>query len=331
MTGTATPTSTHNGLPSTDTLGSLANEIRRHLNFTLGHHDENVEDKYLYRALAIAIRDRLVPNWIARQQQLETSDCRKTYYLSLEFLIGRSLGNAIQNLNLESNVRDVVSSYGAILEEVEESELDAGLGNGGLGRLAACFLDSCANLELPVIGYGIRYEYGMFHQNIVDGRQVENPDHWLRDGNPWELNRLEDTKRVRFFGRIEHTTDSLGHDQARLVDTQDVLAIPYDMPIPGYRNKTVNTLRLWKASATDAFDLEEFNAGSYSEAVAAKNSAEQITMVLYPNDASENGKELRLKQQYFLVSASLQDVIGEWVARHGEDFSRIRQMQLLPT
>ena len=321
MSGTATRSPKQNGLPSTNTLGSLDNEIRRHLNFTLGHHVENVEDKYLYRSLAIAIRDRLVPNWIARQQRMATCDCRKTYYLSLEFLIGRSLSNAIQNLDLEASVRDIVANYGAILEQVEESELDAGLGNGGLGRLAACFLDSCANLELPVVGYGIRYEYGMFHQNIVDGRQVENPDHWLRNGNPWELNRPEDTKRIQFYGHIEHSSDGQGNDRARLVDTHDVLAIPYDMPIPGYRNNIVNTLRLWKASATDAFDLDEFNAGSYSEAVAAKNNAEQITMVLYPNDASENGKELRLKQQYFLVSASLQDVIGKWVVQHGEDFS----------
>ena len=203
------------------------------------------------------------------------------------------------------------------LEETAELEHDAGLGNGGLGRLAACFLDSCANLQLPVVGYGIRYEYGMFNQHIENGRQIEDPDHWLRDGNPWELDRPEDTRRIPFYGHSEYFIDDDGKPSARWANTQDILAVPYDMPIPGYRNGTVNTLRLWRAAATDEFNLAEFNAGGYSEAVAEKNLAEQISMVLYPNDASENGKELRLKQQYFLVSANMQDVISECIALHG--------------
>jgi starch phosphorylase len=209
---------------------------------------------------------------------------------------------------------------GIELEEIAENELDAGLGNGGLGRLAACFLDSCATLQLPVLGYGIRYEYGMFRQHIENGNQVEEPDHWLRDGNPWELERPEFTQRVRYGGRTEHYQNHSRKLCVRWVGTHNVLAVPYDVPVPGYRNGTVNTLRLWHAAATDEFDLGEFNAGSYTESVAAKNDAEHITMVLYPNDASENGKELRLRQQYFLASASLQDVMRNWNRRHGKDF-----------
>ena len=206
-----------------------------------------------------------------------------------------------------------------------ESEPDAGLGNGGLGRLAACFIDSCATLQLPVMGYGLRYEYGMFRQNIEDGNQVEEPDHWLRNGHVWEIERPELTQRIRFRG---HTETQEGHDRIKRVvwvDTHDVLAVPFDIPIPGYQNETVNTLRLWKAGATDEFDLGEFNAGDYAGSVERKNKAENITMVLYPNDASESGKELRLRQQYFLASASLQDAIRLWIRKHGKDFSQFAE------
>lgn len=309
-------------LSSLSGLGSLGQEIRRHLNYTLGHHAENADRSYLYRALAVAVRDRLVAQWLETQTCVSANAKRKVYYLSLEFLIGRSLSNAVHNLDLSADAQSVLHDYGTSLEEIAEEELDAGLGNGGLGRLAACFLDSCANLELPVLGYGIRYEYGMFHQRVENGRQVEDPDHWLRDGNPWEIERPEDTRRIRFYGRSELYYDEEGIHHSRWVDTQDVVAVPFDMPIPGFQNKTVNTLRLWKAAATDAFNLDEFNAGGYSEAVAAKNLAEQITMVLYPNDTSENGKELRLKQQYFLVSASLQDVLAEWMDHNGSDLTQ---------
>ena len=302
-------------------FSNLDREVLRHLNFTFGCMNEKVDSDYLYRALAIAVRDRLVGHWCDTQSRMQASDQRKVYYLSLEFLIGRSLSNAIQNLDLSDSAAEATRNYGVALEELAQREHDAGLGNGGLGRLAACFLDSCANLELPVVGYGIRYEYGMFHQHIKDGRQVEDPDHWLRDGNPWEIERPEDVRRIKFYGHTSHVVHSNGESGSEWSNTYDVLAIPYDMPIPGHKNDTVNTLRLWKASATSAFDLNEFNAGSYTEAVAQKNNAEQITMVLYPNDSSENGKELRLKQQYFLVSASLQDVLASWTSKHGKDFS----------
>ena len=195
--------------------------------------------------------------------------------------MGRTLSNAILNLDVSEQVSQAFIELGINLDDIRESEPDAGLGNGGLGRLAACFLDSCATLELPVRGYGLRYEYGMFRQHIANGFQIEDPDHWLRDGNPWELERPEYTQRIKFCGHTEHINGSV-----RWVDTQDVLAVPYDLPVPGYRNGTVNTLRLWKSAATDEFNLEEFNAGSYTESVEAKNNAEHITMVLYPNDAS---------------------------------------------
>jgi starch phosphorylase len=227
------------------------------------------------------------------------------------------------NLGITDEIASVLYDYGIELEEVADAEHDAGLGNGGLGRLAACFLDSCATLQLPVLGYGLRYEYGMFRQELINGYQLEEPDHWLRDGNPWELERPEYTQRIHFGGRTEAFNDENGEHRVRWVATHDVLAIPYDIPIPGYGNDTVNSLRLWKATSTDEFDLDDFNAGDYAQAVESKNDAEHITMVLYPNDASENGKELRLRQQYLLASASLKDVLRRWVRLYGRNLDTL--------
>jgi starch phosphorylase len=267
---------------------------------------------YLYEALAYTVRDRIMSQWHLTWKRHNQPDTRKAYYLSLEFLIGRALGNHLLNLDISKETRDAMMEYAVELEDIIVQEPDAGLGNGGLGRLAACFMDSCASLELPVIGYGIRYEYGMFRQHIEEGFQVEEPDHWLRDGHPWEVARSEFEQVIHFGGRTEHFKDKDGNHRVRWMDTNDVIAIPYDLPISGYQNQTINTLRLWKSTATKVFDLDDFNAGSYSEAVEAKNDAEHISMVLYPNDASESGKELRLKQQYFLASASLKDIIRMW-------------------
>ena len=300
---------------------TLDDDLSRHFYYTLGRDKVGKSQLYLYHALALTIRDRLVARCRITKQQIHEQKRRKTAYLSLEFLMGRALGNAILNLDLDEQVAKALQEYCTELEQVAEAEHDAGLGNGGLGRLAACFLDSCASLALPVVGYGIRYEYGMFNQAIENGHQIEQPDNWLREGHPWELSAPEQSKRVKFFGHVESYTDKQGREHRQWLDSHDVLAVPYDVPIPGYKNDIVNTLRLWKSEATDEFDLSEFNAGSYSEAVARKNLAEQITMVLYPNDSSENGKELRLRQQYFLSSASLQDIIDTWVSKHGEDFS----------
>ena len=300
---------------------SLIHDYRRYFTYSLGQNKYCHSVNYFYKALALTVRDRLMERWKKTRYTYIESQCKRGYYLSLEFLMGRTLGNAMLNLGITDAAAQAMHELGIKLETLAEAEIDAGLGNGGLGRLAACFLDSCATLQLPVMGYGIRYEYGMFRQRIVDGRQVEEPDHWLRDGNPWEQERPEFTQRVRFGGRSEHYRSESGEQRARWVDSRDVLAVPYDIPIPGYRNGTVNTLRLWKAAATDAFDLGEFNAGGYAESVATKNEAENITMVLYPNDASENGKVLRLRQQYFLASATLQDVVERWVMAYYSDFS----------
>lgn len=303
----------------------LANDYKGYFGRFLGRDESCVSRRYLYFALALTVRDRLMERWKNTNRAYEENDCARTHYLSMEYLLGRCLGNAIFNLGFEDEMAAALYEYGLDLEELAELEQDAGLGNGGLGRLAACFLDSCATLQLPVRGYGLRYEYGMFRQEIINGCQVEEPDHWLRDGNPWELERPEYTQKVRFGGHTERVEDSQGGWRIRWVDTHDVLAVPYDIPIPGYRNGTVNTLRLWKAEATDIFDLGEFNAGRYPESVAAKNAAENITMVLYPNDAMELGKETRLRQQYFLTSASLQDVLRDWVRRYGERFEQFAE------
>ena len=322
----------HEGL-SGGTADSLKRGFAHHLKYGLARDRFTATQHDRYLALASAIRDRLIERWVETQQTHHRRRAKRVYYLSLEFLMGRALGNAMLNLGITDAATKALLDLGISLEDLAEAEIDAGLGNGGLGRLAACFLDSCATLQLPVTGYGIRYEYGMFRQRIVNGQQVEEPDHWLREGNPWEIERPEYTQRIRYGGRTEAYRTAEGEHRVRWVDTSDVLAVPYDIPVPGYQNGTVNTLRLWRAAATDAFDLGEFNAGSYTESVATKNEAENITMVLYPNDASENGKALRLRQQFFLASASLQDVIERWVARKGDfsDFAEKNCFQLNDT
>ena len=299
----------------------IQEDFRRYFARTLGRDRYCRSVHYSYMALALTLRDRLFDRWKNTRYANKENKNKRTYYLSLEFLMGRALGNTLLNLDVEEETRQALYDLGIYMEEIAEAEPDAGLGNGGLGRLAACFLDSCATLQLPVMGYGIRYEYGMFRQKIINGDQVEEPDRWLRDGNPWEIERPEYSQRIRFGGHTEIYKDDSGKIRHHWANASHVLAVPYDIPIPGYKNETVNTLRLWSASATDEFDLSEFNAGGYTESVAAKNEAENISMVLYPNDESENGKALRLKQQYFLASASLQDVLRRWQESHGDDFS----------
>ena len=303
---------------------ALRQDFERYQFYHLGRF-QGCPPVYTYQALSWTLRDRLMSDWMNTYAARDQPGKRRAYYLSLEFLIGRALSNHVLNLGLDAASREALQHFGQTLEAVAEEEPDAGLGNGGLGRLAACFMDSCATLNLPVMGYGLHYEYGMFRQRIEKGYQKEETDHWLRDGNPWEVERSEFTCRVPFAGRTEHYHDKSGMHRARWADTSDVLAIPFDMPISGYRNQVVNTLRLWKAGATDEFDLDEFNAGSYTEAVQAKNHAEHISMVLYPNDSSENGKELRLRQQYFLASASLQDAIRQWRAAGNSDLTKFAE------
>ena len=299
---------------------TLRHDIHRHLAITLGRDAHSVSNRYRYMATVLAVRDRLVERWKATHAAYYEADCKRGYYLSMEFLMGRALGNAALNLDIDQQLKRALNAHGLRLEDLEESEPDAGLGNGGLGRLAACFMDSCATLQLPVFGYGLRYDYGMFRQRLVGGAQQEEPDNWLAYGHPWELQRPEYAQRVKFCGHTEFYRDTNGRMRVNWAATQDVVAIPYDLPIPGYHNGTVNTLRLWRASAPEQFDLAEFNAGDYVAAVEANSTAENISRVLYPNDKSENGKELRLRQQYFLASASLQDIVRRWISKHGTDF-----------
>lgn len=321
-TCTATPAAALYEAPTLKmNVDALAEDIKRYYGIHLAQDKGCASGHYLYSALALTLRDRLFERMKHTKHTYAQSHCKQAYYLSMEFLMGRSLGNAALNLGIEGDLKKALVDLGLNFEELAEMEHDAGLGNGGLGRLAACFIDSCATLQLPVTGYGLRYEYGMFQQRIENGHQQEMPDHWLRDGNPWELERPEFTQRVKFGGHTEFHRNASGWMEVQWVNTNDVLAVPYDLPVPGYQNGTVNKLRLWKAAATDEFNLEDFNAGSYTDAVAAKNAAENISMVLYPNDASENGKELRLRQQYFLASASLQDILDYWVTNHGDDFA----------
>ena len=307
------------------TENDLIDDFKRNYNHRLGRDECCRSPHYAYEALSLSINDRLIERWKKTHNTYKNKNCKRAYYLSMEFLMGRTLSNAMLNLGITDTVEKAMYDLGLEIEELIESEPDAGLGNGGLGRLAACFIDSCATLQLPVTGYGLRYEYGMFSQAIINGEQVEQPDHWLRNGNVWEIEQPGLTYRIKFGGHTEIHTDEHGNTRTCWVNTHDVLAVPYDTPVPGYQNDTVNTLRLWKAGATEEFDLQEFNAGDYAESVAAKNTAENITMVLYPNDANENGKALRLKQQYLLASASLQDVIARWIGMHGEDFTHFAE------
>ncbi len=307
--------------PLSSDAQSVTQDFERYQYYHLGRF-QGCPPVYTYQALAWTLRDRIMTDWMNTYARRDVPGNRRAYYLSLEFLIGRALSNHVLNLGLDAASRTALQGFSQTLESIAEEEPDAGLGNGGLGRLAACFMDSCATLDLPVMGYGLHYHYGMFRQHIENGYQVEEPDNWLRDDNPWEIERSEFTRRVPFGGRTEHYRDETGVERVRWVNTHDVLAIPFDMPITGYRNQAVNTLRLWKAAATDEFDLNEFNAGSYTESVTAKNTAENISMVLYPNDSSENGKELRLRQQYFLASASLQDALRQWRAAGNVDLKK---------
>ncbi len=262
-----------------------------------------------FNGLSLAIRDRLVERWIETQKQYTQQNPKRVYYLSLEFLMGRLLDNNISNLGIMDETVKAMADLGLNFEDIEDLELDAGLGNGGLGRLAACFLDSMATMELPAVGYGIRYEFGIFMQKIINGNQHEVPEQWLANGNPWEIERPEYQYKVRFYGNTETYHDENGIARKRWINSSNVIAKAYDTPIPGYENNTVNTLRLWASFAEDEFDLQDFNSGDYIGACQEKLTGENITKVLYPNDNNHSGKELRLKQQFFFTSASLQDII----------------------
>lgn len=292
------------------------NAILDHLHFTLGKDKYSATKRDLFQAVAYAIRDQLIGRWITTQQQYYDADVKRVYYLSLEFLMGRSLLNSLDNLGIYETFKKTVHDLGYDLNQLMEIEEDAGLGNGGLGRLAACFLDSMATLGIPGYGYGLRYDYGIFTQTIQDGYQVEKPENWLRYGNPWEICRAEYLYPVLFYGKTVQSVDSEGKLFSDLVDCQEVMAMAYDTPIPGYDNDTVNTLRLWQAKSSRGFDLSYFNHGDYIRAVEDMSVTENISRVLYPNDNLYEGKELRLKQEFFLVSATLQDILRRFTKAH---------------
>src|SRR5271157_905593 len=286
----------------------LRGNFERHLRQTLARDRYSATDRDRYYALALAVRDQLVDRWISTQQTHHKKNVKRLYYLSLEFLIGRLMGNNVINLQMEDICRTAMSQEGLDWEDLREYEIDAGLGNGGLGRLAACFLDSIATLDLPAVGYGLRYDFGIFKQNIKNGYQVEQPEEWLKHRYPWEIPHPELSLEVQFEGHVETRSGPRGPEW-HWVDTKRVIGIAYDLPVVGYGGRAVNTLRLWSAKSAEEFDLDDFNRGEYVEAVANKVLAENLTKVLYPDDTVFAGKELRLKQEYFFVACTIQDIV----------------------
>lgn len=290
------------------TKAAIALDFAEHLKYTLDSDEYHNTEVSRYTALALSIRDRIIHQWHQSRSTQRAAGAKRVYYLSLEFLMGRAMTNNVINLKLEKEVKGAMADLGYTWEEFIEVEPDAGLGNGGLGRLAACFLDSLATLDIPSFGYGIRYNYGIFRQHIRNGWQTEQPDNWLRHGNPWEIAREDVRYTVNFGGEVRFIREG-GRDQYKWISTEQVHGVAYDMPIVGYGGNTINTLRLWSAKATEEFNFQEFNEGDYVQAVRAKVLAENLSQVLYPNDTLYMGKELRLKQQYFFVACSLADII----------------------
>ena len=283
-------------------------DIKQHLRYTLAKDEYSVNNWDNYRSVVLSVMDRLHDKWLDTQQYYYNSDAKRVYYISMEYLIGRLMDNMLVNLGLQDVAAEAMDELGLDYSKVREAEWDAGLGNGGLGRLAACFLDSMATLGIPGYGYGIRYDFGIFYQRIENGYQVEYPDRWLRYGNPWDIVRPKTMYPVHFYGKQTTYKDATGSTRYRWEDTDPVLALAHDVPIPGYKNGIVNNLRLWKASSSNEFDLKSFNQGQYIDAVRDRELEANISRVLYPNDKEFKGQELRLKQEYFLVSATLQDV-----------------------
>jgi glycogen phosphorylase len=297
-------------------LTPVKQALQNHLIFSCFKTSAVATPRDWYDVAAYTVRDHVVERWVKTADAYYAHDPKRLYYFSLEFLIGRMLTNAALNLGMKDELSEGLHSLGRDLENVVEMESDAALGNGGLGRLAACFLDSMATMDIPATGYGIRYEYGMFKQSIEHGQQVENPDNWLRYGNIWEFQRPEATYIIKFYGGVIQGRENQQDMKRHWVDAEHVVAMAYDVPVPGYGTETVNNLRLWSAKAAREFDLRHFNDGNYERAVEERNETETISKVLYPNDASASGRELRLKQQYFFVSASIQDIMRRFLSTH---------------
>lgn len=303
--------------PTSNDVPALKRAIANKLLYSVGKDPETARTQDWLHATFLAVRDRVVERWMRTTRAQYAQDVKRVYYLSMEFLIGRAMSNALLALDIQKEVREALAELGISLDNISEMEHDAALGNGGLGRLAACFLDSMATLGLPGFGYGIRYDYGMFKQHIIDGKQVEMPDFWLEGGNAWEFPRPEVQYRVRFGGRLDTSNGTVAW-----LDTQDVQAMAYDTIIPGFQTDATNTLRLWSARASAEFDLSKFNQGDYMAAVEYKNLTENVSRVLYPDDTTYQGRELRLRQEYFFVSASLQDLVHRYLRTHS-NFERL--------
>jgi starch phosphorylase len=310
--------------PDTATIDSVnakfKQSILRHLTYTLARDMGTAGPRDWWIATAMAARDTILARLIVTQGVHNDQNVRRLYYFSLEYLMGRLLENNLYNTGLIDAARTALSELGVDFDTIREQEVDMGLGNGGLGRLAACFLDSLATLDLPAIGYGIHYEFGLFKQEFVSGHQIEHPDAWMIFGTPWEVIRPEYTTEVQIYGEVENVFNDRGDYRPRWVKTRTILGVPYDIPIVGYGTKTVNLLRLWASKSTEEFDLAAFNSGGYVEAVREKAVGETVSKVLYPNDKTENGKELRLVQQYFFVACSLRDIIRRHVRFPGNSW-----------
>lgn len=300
---------------------SIKEGIQEHLRYTLAKDEYSSDDWDVYKSIVLTVMDRLHERWINTQHKYYKEDRKRVYYLSMEFLIGRLLDNAIINLGIQDEVREAITDMGYDYDKLRDVELDAALGNGGLGRLAACFLDSMATLGIAGYGYGIRYDFGIFHQSIEQGFQVERPDTWLRFGNPWDIVRPNVFYPVYFYGESVPYTDAKGVLRFKWQNGQKVMALAHDMPVPGYKNDTVNNLRLWKATSPKSLDLRSFNQGEYIDAIRDIQLTENISRVLYPNDKVFVGQELRLKQEYFLVSATIQDIMRRFKKIHGDNFA----------
>ncbi len=308
---------------------SLQQSILHYLKYKMGRDSESATPRDWWIATATAVRDRMIERGLETYKVHRTGNVRRVYYLSLEYLIGRLMTNNLINLGLHGAMVEALEDLGQSFEKVRAQEEDMGLGNGGLGRLAACYLDSLSTMDLPAVGYGIHYEFGLFRQEFVNGHQVEHPDNWIVYGAPWELVRPEFTQPVRLFGRCEQVFDAQGNFTWRWVDTKTILGFPYDIPVVGYGTKTVNILRLWASKATEDFDLRTFNEGGYIEAVREKAYGETISKVLYPNDKNENGRELRLVQQYFFVSCSLRDIIRRHFSNPANSWENFAEKQCI--
>ena len=299
----------------------LKRAVIEHLRYSFAKNERTASFDDVYLACSLAIRDRLIHRWMKTMKRYYQEDAKRVYYLSAEYLLGRSMRNNLINLGLEDTAKRLMGEYKLDIAQIEEREPDPGLGNGGLGRLAACFLDSLATLGYPAMGYGIRYEFGIFRQSFKDGWQVESRDPWLERMNPWEIERLDHAATVQFGGHVEQRLDQNGDLHCDWIDTTKVRGVPYDMPIAGYGTETVNSLRLWSAQATNEFNLNMFNAGDYRKAVEDKVISETISKVLYPADNTPEGRELRLKQQYFFVCCSIHDIVRRYKKTH-KDFSQ---------